>query len=156
MGVLAVKFIKKWLFAAALFFVFLFFVMVGAKVSLAKKGVNKPCIVCSKIPNVTFGNNTKKEDVEVYFVDKKGLKNAVKNFGDVLKNKVDFEKFEAKSGQKAALGYINDEGINQNQEQGYFWTAIYECSLGFTSSEINPMSNELFDMMALPIQPILE
>ena len=55
-----------------------------------------------------------------------------------------------------ALGYINDEGLKQNQEQGYFWTAIYECSLGFTSSEINPISNELFDMMALPIQPILE
>ena len=108
---LAVKLLKNWLLAAALFFVFLFFVMVGAKVSLAKKGISKSCIVCSKIPAVSFGSGTKKGDVEIYFVDKKGLKNAVKNFGDVLKNKVDFEKFEAKSGQKAALGYINDKKV---------------------------------------------
>ena len=107
----AIRFSKDKLLIATRFLLFLCIVMVGTKVAFAKKNVSKSCIVCSKIPNVAFGNNTKKEDLEIYFVDKKGLKNAVKNFGDVLKNKVDFEKFEAKSGQKAALGYINDKKV---------------------------------------------
>ena len=82
----------------------------SSKVAKAvKNDVKKNYIVSQQIPAVEFGNNG---DVVVYLLDKQGLKTASKEvFGDVLKQKIDYEKFEAKQGQVANLGYFNKKNI---------------------------------------------
>lgn len=87
----------------------LLFIMSSSVAKTIKNDVKKHYIVSQQVPAVEFGNNG---DVIVYFLDKQGLKTASKeDFGAVLKQKIDYEKFEAKQGQVESLGYFNKKNI---------------------------------------------
>lgn len=73
--------------------------------------LNTKKLVQDEILDVNFDNG-KKANVIVYIVDKKGLSTALKSaFGKQLKAEIDNNKFEAKTGKFANLGYINNQKI---------------------------------------------